>query len=540
MAVLDADSVMSGDCLVSLVRLMEAHPRAGIVQTAPRSCGHDTLHARAQSFLSRVTGPMFTRGLAYWQLGESHYWGHNAILRVEPFMRHCGLAPLPGRGGLSGEILSHDFVEAALMRRAGYEVWLAPDLDGSFEQPPTQLLDELQRDRRWCQGNLQNARLAAEPGLRGVHRAMFITGALSYLASPLWLAFVIVSAWHAAHGHATAVGSMVVSHPLLWAMVLAMLFLPRVLGVLHVMAQRQQHLFGGTAGLWGGAALEALLSALQAPVRMAAHTLFVLVALTGLKLDWKSPSRASAVLRWSEAAAGLRWLMLPLLLAAAVVAASGNSGLAMSLAPMLLPLLLSLPLAVVGSQRVVGRALRRQGLLTIPEEAAPPPVLRHAWRQVKTLRVHERQQERARQQHLPAGGALPAPALPALAFAGLAEAAQRQAAGAGAHGLRANGLRAHGLRANGLRALVAGAAVAMLALFTPTPPGTATLHGPDMEAELWRHIQLERFAKLQAESLQPVMQKASLSSKRKGVRRAAMTPATLPAAEPAAAAVTKL
>ncbi|MDB5889132.1 MAG: glucosyltransferase MdoH, partial [Rhodocyclales bacterium] len=154
MVVLDADSVMSGDSLVKLLRLMEAHPRAGIIQTVPRACGHDTLHARAQQFASRTTGPLFTAGMQYWQLGESHYWGHNAILRTEAFMRHCALATLPGRGALSGEILSHDFVEAALMRRAGYEVWVAQDVEGSYEQVPPNLIAELERDRRWCQGNL--------------------------------------------------------------------------------------------------------------------------------------------------------------------------------------------------------------------------------------------------------------------------------------------------------------------------------------------------------------------------------------------------
>ena len=128
--------------------------------------------------------------MAYWQLGESHYWGHNAILRVEPFMRIARWRRCLGRGGLAGEILSHDFVEAALMRRAGYEVWLAPTSSGSYEQLPPNLLDELQRDRRWCQGNLQNARLIAEPGWRPAHRAMFAVGALSYLAAPLWLLFI--------------------------------------------------------------------------------------------------------------------------------------------------------------------------------------------------------------------------------------------------------------------------------------------------------------------------------------------------------------
>jgi len=192
MVVLDADSVMTGDALITMVKLMEAHPTAGIIQTAPQACGLSTIHARAQQFAGRVAGRLFTAGMQYWQLGESHYWGHNAIIRVEPFMKHCALAPLAGRGGLSGDILSHDFVEAALMRRAGYHVWLVHDLPGSYEQQPPNLLEELGRDRRWCQGNLQNARLLTEPGLHGVHRAMLLTGAFAYLSAPLWLGFVLL------------------------------------------------------------------------------------------------------------------------------------------------------------------------------------------------------------------------------------------------------------------------------------------------------------------------------------------------------------
>src|SRR6218665_3512232 len=212
MVVLDADSVMSGDCLTSMVKLMQAHPRAGIIQTATQSIGHQTLHARAQQFASRMTGRLFTRGMQYWQLGESHYWGHNAIIRVKPFMEHCALAPIKGKGGLSGGIMSHDFVEAALMRRAGFHVWLVSDLVGSYEQQPPDLLSELQRDRRWCQGNLQNARLMAEPGIAGVHRAMFITGTMSYLSAPLWLAFMTLGTTLWLSGHAQATGLASVSH----------------------------------------------------------------------------------------------------------------------------------------------------------------------------------------------------------------------------------------------------------------------------------------------------------------------------------------
>lgn len=111
---------MSGECQTQLVRLMEASPNVGIIQSSPKASGMDSLYARCQQFVTRVYGPLFTAGLHFWQLGESHYWGHNAIIRVKPFIEHCALAPLPGKGSFAGAILSHDFVEAALMRRAGW------------------------------------------------------------------------------------------------------------------------------------------------------------------------------------------------------------------------------------------------------------------------------------------------------------------------------------------------------------------------------------------------------------------------------------
>src|SRR5256885_10188355 len=193
MIVLDADSVMSGECLTTLVRLIEATPGAAIIQTAPRAAGRETMYARVQQFATRVYGPLFTAGLHFWQLGESHYWGHNAIIRVAPFMRYCALRRLPGRGSLSGEILSHDFVEAALMRRAGWAVWIVYDLRGSYEEMPPNLVDELKRDRRWCQGNLMNFRLFMMKGLHIAHRAVFMSGVMAYLSALIWFMFLILS-----------------------------------------------------------------------------------------------------------------------------------------------------------------------------------------------------------------------------------------------------------------------------------------------------------------------------------------------------------
>ncbi|MES2412525.1 MAG: glucans biosynthesis glucosyltransferase MdoH [Pseudomonadota bacterium] len=380
MVVLDADSVMSGDCLVSMVKLMEANPTAGIIQTATQAIGHVTLHARAQQFASRVTGRLFTLGMQFWQMGESHYWGHNAIIRIEPFMQHCALAHIKGTGGMSGSIMSHDFVEAALMRRAGFHVWLVADLVGSYEQQPPDLLAELQRDRRWCQGNLQNSRLIAEPGIHPVHRSMFGTGAMAYLSAPLWLCFMtlgtalwlsgspMIADWELVPGELMA----------LWAWTLCMLFLPRILGIAAILINRQQQSYGGIASLLGSALLETLIALLQAPVRMLAHSLFVVVALTGLKLEWKSPPREAAAVPWRHA---LRQLapMSGLIVLLAVGIFFIDARALVWLLPVGLPLLLAIPMTVLTSKVGVGRAMRAQNFLLIPEETRSPAVLRRAW-----------------------------------------------------------------------------------------------------------------------------------------------------------------
>ncbi len=382
MVVLDADSVMSGNCLVSMVKLMEANPKAGIIQTATQAIGHATLHARAQQFGSRVTGRLFTLGMQFWQLGESHYWGHNAIIRVEPFMQHCALAPIKGTGGMSGGIMSHDFVEAALMRRAGYHVWLVSDLTGSYEQQPPDLLSELQRDRRWCQGNLQNSRLMAEPGIHRVHRTMFAIGAMSYLSAPLWLAFLSIgTALWAANTSSALPSWQAVPEELraLWLWTLTMLFMPRVLGLLAVFMKGEQKSFGGTLGLLGSSAVETVLALTQAPIRMLAHSLFVLVAITGLKLEWKSPPREANGVSWRDAVARLAPMTIVIGLLGLGVAAI-NANALIWLAPVALPLLLAVPLTVATSHVDLGAWMRSRGVLLIPEESWSPAVLRRAWR----------------------------------------------------------------------------------------------------------------------------------------------------------------
>ena len=279
------------------MRLAEANPDAGIIQTAPRAAGRDTLYARIQQFATRMYGPLFTAGLHYWQLGESHYWGHNAIIRVAPFIEYCALERLPGKGALSGEILSHDFVEAALMRRAGWGVWIAYDLPGSYEEMPPNLIDELKRDRRWCQGNLMNARLMLTRGLHPAHRVVFMTGVMAYLSAPLWFLFLVLSTvaaractrWSAPSTSRSPTSSSRSGREWRpeWALsprsagTALLLFLPKILSVLLVPRARAWRATAAALKLVASVAGEIVMSMLLAPIRMLFHTRFVVTALLG-------------------------------------------------------------------------------------------------------------------------------------------------------------------------------------------------------------------------------------------------------------------
>ncbi|MDY0938032.1 glucans biosynthesis glucosyltransferase MdoH [Pseudomonas viridiflava] len=387
MVVLDADSVMSGECLTSLVRLMEATPDAGIIQTAPRASGMDTLYARMQQFATRVYGPLFTAGLHFWQLGESHYWGHNAIIRMKPFIEHCALAPLPGKGAFAGAILSHDFVEAALMRRAGWGVWIAYDLPGSYEELPPNLLDELKRDRRWCHGNLMNFRLFLVKGMHPVHRAVFLTGVMSYLSAPLWFFFLVLST------ALLAVNTLMEPtyfleprqlyplwpqwHPekavALFSTTIVLLFLPKLLSVILIWAKGAKG-YGGKFKVTISMLLEMLFSVLLAPVRMLFHTRFVLAAFLGWAATWNSPQRDDDSTPWIEAVKrhgpqtllGACW---------AALVFSLNPSFLWWLAPIVVSLMLSIPVSVISSRTGLGLKARDEKFFLIPEEFEPPQEL---------------------------------------------------------------------------------------------------------------------------------------------------------------------
>jgi membrane glycosyltransferase len=383
MTVLDADSLMTAETLVAMVARMEADPRIGILQVAPRLINAETGWGRLLQFADALYGPMVAAGLNLWSGREGNYWGHNAIIRVAAFAANCALPTLPGRPPLGGEILSHDFVEAALIRRGGWHVRIADDLGGSYEETPPTLPDFLKRDRRWCQGNLQHMALLRLRGVHPISGFHFAVGIMSYVASPILTLFValgMIEGYLRVHRPVvyfsgtspTPVWPVDPRHDalaLLWLSA-AFLFLPKLLRWLLVLTDRGQRArFGGALALTGSVVLENLLSVLTSPVLLLFHTRFVVEILSGRAVGWGTQRRGGGtptgdILRLlaPHTVIGLlvgiaAWVWLP--------------DLFWYLSPLVAGLVLAIPTGLLGASLAVGRALGRIGLLRTPEEAAP-------------------------------------------------------------------------------------------------------------------------------------------------------------------------
>ncbi len=385
MVVFDADSLMTGPTLGRMVKTMEAHREIGILQTAPKVIFSRSLLARAQQFANHLYGPIFAAGLHYWQLGDAQYWGHNAIIRVQPFMDHCQLPKLPGRAPLGGEILSHDFVESALMRRAGYSVWLAYDLGGSYEQSPPNLMDELVRDRRWCQGNLQHSRLIFTRGFFPTHRALFVNGIMSYGSALLWFFFLAASSAEALsvlfiRPEYFPEGPSLFHHwptyfPL-WALTLlsgtaGLLFLPKLFAVVLVAFKGGSRSFGGFGPMVFSVGAEVVISTFLAPVRMLFHSLFVVTTLLGAKVGWNAQNRDDSGTAWGEAL-GFHWWGTLVGLGWGGLMYLVSPGFFLWLSPVVAGLALSIPLSVWTSRVSLGALAARLGLFLTPVEVRPP------------------------------------------------------------------------------------------------------------------------------------------------------------------------
>lgn len=380
MVVLDADSVMTGPALVRLVELMERNRSVGIIQTAPQMVLGNTLFRRIQQFAARLYGPVFMAGAHFWHLGGGNYWGHNAIIRLKLFMAHCALPELPKLGRIGGRILSHDTIEAAFMRRAGYGVWFAYDLDGSYEEGPPELLASLQRDRRWCQGNMQHLLILFRRGLRLSSRIHILLGIMAYASAPLWFLSIVVTTiaaiigWRESvpHTYAHLWQEPAFKSVLLFAYVMTLLLLPKFLGVVSWTWHRSGLApFGGAVRVGLSVLSEVVFSTLLAPILMVFYTKFVLAALTGATIKWGKQKRGEERPTWAEL-----WALLGGQTLLAIGAWAVLGWVAPQVIPWLIPVLAGLtfavPFARFTASRPLGEQARAHGWFLIPEETAPP------------------------------------------------------------------------------------------------------------------------------------------------------------------------
>ena len=384
--ILDGDSVMTGDTLVALALSMEAEPQAGLIQTVPRLVNGETLLQRLQQFACNTYGPAVAAGLAFWHRDQGNYWGHNAIIRTAAFASAAGLPDLPGRKPFGGHIMSHDFVEAVLLQRAGYGVHMMPSLEGSYEGMPPNIVDVVARDRRWAQGNLQHLAIVSQPGLTPMGRIHLGMGAASYLISAVWAASLIVGLVLALQGQQMIPSYFRDSKTLfpIWPIIdpgaalrlflatLIVVLLPKGLGlVLAWKKARRQHDPIGAIRVTVGVAIETVFSILIAPILMVTQTVGAIEILAGRDSGWKAQKRRDGALTFDDAMYFARW-QTGIGLAASVIAWTVSPGLLAWMAPVLLGLLLAGPVSWLTSQKA--GAFSRWALATHVDRE-PPAVL---------------------------------------------------------------------------------------------------------------------------------------------------------------------
>jgi membrane glycosyltransferase len=368
---LDADSVMSGEAIVKLVRMMQAHPKIGILQSLVVGMPSQSAFARIFQFGMRHGMRSYTMGQAWWVGDCGPFWGHNAVVRIKPFVEQCELPILKGGPPLGGHVLSHDQVEATFMRRAGYEVRVLPIENGSWEENPPTMLDFAKRDVRWCQGNMQYTKLLDTPGLYPMSRFQLVWAILMFLGIPAWtlmIALLPLAAWQAQSVANYPVGLAI----FLYATFFTMYLMPKIAGLIDaVMTKGGMDRYGGPVRFVASAALELVFSFLQGAVSTIRTTIFMIGLAFGKSVVWGGQSRDAYGISWRTAIENL-W---PQTLFGVIIC-----GLLLAIAPAVfwwsLPLtagyLVAIPFAVITASPALGRIFVKLGLCGIPEDFAPP------------------------------------------------------------------------------------------------------------------------------------------------------------------------
>jgi membrane glycosyltransferase len=388
MVVLDADSLMTGTCIVRLAAAMEEDPDSGIIQSLPLIINRNTFFARLQQFAARVYGPVIATGLAMWSGRDGNYWGHNAIIRTKAFADHCGLPDLKGKPPFGGHVLSHDFVEAALIRRAGWSVYMLPDLTGSYEESPPSLIDVSVRDRRWCQGNLQHSRIIGAKGFVTPTRQHFATGIMGYLASPFWLMqlvvgiLIVLQVSYARPEYFTQEFTLFPVWPRfdperalnLFALTMAILLAPKLFGLLLTLFNgKLRRAGGGAIRLVISALIEVLFSAFFAPIMMLIQSGSVFQILLGRDTGWNPQRRDDGSIPLKDIIRRHRTHTV-LGIVAGISAFMIATSLFAWMSPTIVGLVLAIPLSWASGQLALGLWLKRHKLLVTPEEGDPPAV----------------------------------------------------------------------------------------------------------------------------------------------------------------------
>lgn len=378
---LDADSLMSGRLLTRLVRIMDRNPALGILQTLIVGLPSSSAFARIFQFGMRHGMRSYTTGSAWWMGDAGPYWGHNAIIRTDAFMRHCRLPHLPGKPPLGGLILSHDQVEACLMRRAGFEVRVIPEEGGSFEVNPPTLPEFIRRDLRWCQGNMQYWRLLPVGGLRPMARLQLALAILMYVAGPAWLLFMLTGL---AKAMSLGWGTIAATDPLPWsptvtaiaiglfAIMMTVNLTPKIAGLVDVALRPElRRAYGGWRVLGVSALTELLFALVLGPAMAVAQTVFIAGLPFGRMVRWEAQRRADHSVDFLDALRGL-WPQCLLGLVMLAGFAAAMPAVLPWASPVIGGLLLAIPMAWLTARPGLGRAVTRLGICTVPEERAAP------------------------------------------------------------------------------------------------------------------------------------------------------------------------
>ena len=371
----DADSFMTARAMLRLLRIMQSDPKLGILQSLVVGMPSTSAFARLFQFGMRLSMRSFTMGSAWWQGDCGPYWGHNAVIRLAPFRTHCELPLLPATGLLGGHILSHDQIEAVLMRRAGYDVRVLPEEDESWEENPPTLVEFIRRDLRWCQGNMQYWHFLKLPGLRFISRYQLAFALLMFLGSPAWMALLVLLTLAIAASPSPT--DFVRPDAGLWLYLIVVLlwFAPKFATLLDVLTRPEaRRAFGGTGRLLASFAAEGIFSILLLPIMFFGHTVFLVRLLLGKTIGWGGQARDDHEVPWSLAARKL-WPQT-LLGSACIAILAATHPIAIPYALFIAGgLALAIPIAVITASPSFGSLLVRVGIGRLPEETQAPDAL---------------------------------------------------------------------------------------------------------------------------------------------------------------------